>query len=229
MPDFFDTVVARAAGGLSLRPKVRPRLPELFEPPQPFLAEELEVDASDARPDSVAPVLDPVPPVVAPAPQVPPPAATSRAESTTSHVMTPPGPVPSPEIPVSPHVVRPFAEPPPTSRQVPARPLSPAPEVVPLRVERLTGAPVPPVPTAVERASARPTESRRERVRSERQEHARRTGGDRTEPVVRVSIGRLEVHTAPPAAEAERDRAPGRPEPAVSLADFLDRSGPGGR
>lgn len=244
MSDFLDRLAARAIdGGTALTP----RLPSLFEPLQRASimpsADEGEAPAHHRDAAVAAPVV----PSAAPLPREP-----ARAiESVERHAarVAPPdhtaAPVPGRAAASSPHEPRPSPTMMPTSVQsavvarsgtpvVPERPAaSPSPvsprqaRVAPTRQETARTAapngallPAPAPVFAVPRAAPAPSE----RTVAARAAAARAEGrGAATgDPVVHVSIGRLEVRAAPATAAPSRRREEPRPS---SLDDYLRQRG----
>ncbi|MCP2259154.1 hypothetical protein LX15_002855 [Streptoalloteichus tenebrarius] len=227
MADFFDRLVARAVPGAALpegEALVRPRLPHLFERVEPAVFE--PASWPDAPPASRP---APAPPPAPPLPTPPPPddrqapawpgghervvgPEPARSQPDRSHPATS---SPSPPLvvatalraPVAPSSSRPAV------REEPAteRP-SPAPDAVGVLVPPSAPTPVTvsPLWTDERRGPAPPTR---------RAAHARPQ-----ERTVRVTIGRLEVTSGGARGEPITPHQ-GRPEPTVSLEQFLDREG----
>jgi hypothetical protein len=243
MSDFLDRLVARAIdGGTALTP----RLPSLFEPQQraPTMpaAGEGEAPAHHRDTASAAPGM----PIAAPSPREPARAAESVERSAARVVpvdrtaasvparaaaSSPHAPMPPPIMPTPVHsaVV--------DRSSIPARPerqaASPSPvqprrvRVAPARQETArtpasngallpASTPVFAAPRAAPAPSERTVGARSAAARAEGKATA--TG----EPVVHVSIGRLEVRAAPSAAAPSRRRQEPRPS---SLDDYLRQRG----
>jgi hypothetical protein len=229
--DLFDRLLARDAGlGLD-RPRARPRLPEVFEHAGAFAEQDIEVPVAPppARP---APAEPPAP--VEPSVPAETPALVQFLERSVVHRIEerrrPAGPAPV----AFPQIVERMTE--RVVEQPGSRPRLPSSAPAPAEVVRETeAAPRQPVPQPVERrwhATGRPAELDRQVARDATQRR-RRDIAARQEPVVQISIGRLEVTAAgagadAPAKPAAGDR-PGRPAAMVSLDDFLARDNGGGR
>ncbi|KWX02092.1 hypothetical protein LI90_3131 [Carbonactinospora thermoautotrophica] len=223
MPDFFDRLVAR--GGLREPAgvaRVRPRLPSLFERPQP---------PAEPTPYQKTPRPRPTASAANPPGARSGPLGERRAEPALvqlvrqpvvyrneQRVVAAPGPTPVPPGPVRPPAV--------------LRPTAPRPTGPPRPAQRITPPAAAPEPRARPKtapAAARPAAARaggrtRRPARPPAREPAparRRQQPPRPERVVHVSIGRLEVRAAAP-GPAPRPR-PGRPAPVVPLDEFLAR------
>lgn len=250
MSDFLDRMATRAIGGDTA---VAPRLPSLFEPHQraPIMSPADEGEMPTQRPEapSATPAVlsaAPLPPVreqaaeLAPrrAPRVtrveravvPVPADASRSMPHETGT-----PVPSTSAPLHPAVEeRPIASS-PVVHPLEVRPPSPTP-LWPRRAtsDRHASPPPPsagsllpeiaPVFATPHAASAPMQPGHEARTRSRSTAVADRPGAT-SEPVVHVSIGRLEVRAAPVAATPSRRRDSPKPS---NLDDYLrERSGKG--
>lgn len=243
MSDFLDRMAARAIGGDAT---LAPRLPSLFEPLQraPIMPS-LDEGEAPARPhdalaaappahDIANPPRSPVParasiepPAahVTPAPRAPLPTPARAATERPRELLQPPPAAASP--------ARASAAEPAATPSVPARPtasLSPLPprqvRVAPARQEAARRAPVPggallPAPSPVFATTPAASASPGPRRTVQAAAHAERAVAT-TEPVVHVSIGRLEVRAAPAAAAPPRRREGPRPG---SLDDYLRQRG----
>jgi hypothetical protein len=244
MSDFIDRLAARAIGGEAA---LAPRLPSLFEPLSraPIMPPPDEGDAP-VRARDADPAVPPAPGIATP-PHSPPHARESteqpaaRAASVERSVL----PTPAPAATVAPHEPMPASLPvaspvrtitadqagaPPTAERPVATPspVSPGPpRMTPARrgpalTPAPTGALLPapaPVFAATGVASVRP-----ERTATARTAAARAENGlaATAEPVVYVSIGRLEVRAAPATAAPTQRREGPRPS---SLDDYLRQRG----
>jgi hypothetical protein len=234
MSDFLDRLAARAIGSETA---LSPRLPSLFEPLQraPIMppADAGEVPAHHRDMASAAPTV----PVAAPAPREPARAAGSvdrtAAPAPARAAANPPRePRPSsPMVPVPvPSVIversgTPVA---PERQTVGSSPLQPRQmHVAPARQETARtpapGGALLPAPASVF-AATRTTPAGSGRTVAARAAAARTEGkaAAAVEPVVHVSIGRLEVRAAPAAAAPSRRREEPRPS---SLDDYLRQRG----
>lgn len=235
-PDFLDRLLARHADpSAARRPdvvRVRPRLPGPFERIEAVRGRDTDQDGQEPLRPVTAPLTERhEEPAARPAPrevlrtehertvvhseraqeasQAPRPAAPLVPEAPPLRPVTSltPGPRPAPEAGrrTSSGRDRVGAVPGPGAAPAPAGPdTSPRPAGT-----------APPRPSAADTAAARD---------AVRQASARRTGrGD--EQVVQVQIGRLEVTAAEPSGgrERPRPRGTGRPQAAVSLAEYLGR------
>lgn len=224
--DLFDRLLARDAGLRLDRPRARPRLPEVFEPGamQPV---EQDVEVPAARPARQAPT-EPSAPVEPPAPAETPALERFLERSVTHRIeererAADPTPVAFPQI-VERMTERVVEQP------VPRSPL-PSPAPAPAETVRETEAApqrlvAPTVAYRWHHATGMPPASGRQGGRDAT--GRRREAAARQEPVVQISIGRLEVtaagSTEPAKPVAER---PGRPPAMVSLEAFLARENGG--
>ncbi|GAB7045617.1 hypothetical protein [Catenuloplanes indicus] len=229
MPDFFDRLAERARGVPAADPSwVRPRLPAAFERAPGLEIQEVEVDAPDGRaePARIPPRVDAPRPVPVPRASEPPAAAAATPPVTVPvsvpvdvPVRPPVLPVPAP-VAVTPvesvveRTVRSAGEAtdselaPVAASPVPSRPDFDLAPLAPLAART-----VPPVPFDARGTAAEPT--------------AARAPAAAAQPVIRVSIGRLEVSAAPEPPRDERRRPVPRPEPRISLDRYLsDREAP---
>jgi len=248
MSDFLDRLAARAIGSETA---LAPRLPSLFEPLQraPIMPLPDQGEAPLHRREA-APAA-PQPPAIAASPRAPaharepgePPAATRVASREPQHaapsaartaavaprepvrplsravppvrtgVAEPVGKPPAPEHPAALHA----PIPPQPSRMVPARK-----EAVPMPAP--TGVLLPAPAPVFAASGAAPTRPERSVAARAAAAQSGRGAASATEPVVHVSIGRLEVRAAPAtAAPAQRREGP-RPS---SLDDYLRQRGKG--
>lgn len=243
MSDFLDRLAARAIGSETA---LMPRLPSLFEPLQrapimpPADVDEAPPDRRDAAPAMRAvPVEAPTSATpastsmqlaaapVAPIEHVVAPASASAAASAAQHA---PAPSIVGERASTPVVDRPAAPPVLARLAMPAPPLPVQPRRTRVAPDRLEAARTPasngallPAPAPVF-AAPRVAPARSGRAVAARAAAARTEGkADAAgEPVVRVSIGRLEVRAAPVAAAPPRRRD--GPQPS-SLDDYLRQRG----
>ncbi|MFI6692838.1 hypothetical protein ACIBLA_13920 [Streptomyces sp. NPDC050433] len=233
-PDFLDRLLARHAPAAAPRPgvaRVRPRLAGPFE-----RIESVRGTAPD--PDEAEPLRPLSTPSPAPRENTAHPAVHEvRTERERSVVRMERAPAPHdaaarPAAPAVPEVslLRPAAPLTPGPRPVPDAARRTAVRGIPQRDTSPHAAPVPippgrdadsPALSTLLRPSAADTAEARDAVR---QAAARRPGRG-TERVVRVQIGRLEVTAAgtPQSGGRQRQRATGRPETTVSLAEYLGR------
>jgi hypothetical protein len=245
MSDFLDRLAARAIGGESM---LAPRLPSLFEPlqPTPIIP---SAEAGDARARDPGKTSErPVTPVVARQPSA---GAVEPIRQNTPHLMSPvraassepasaaaiprdpagpPAPVTSAALRVA-RVER-FAEPVRSEDLSKAQPpLTVQPWTTRIAADQPEAKPAPvagslwPAPEPVfsrPGAPSEPLRSGRATASSSRAAQVGRSSETAGEPVVHVSIGRLEVRAAPSAAAPLR-RRPG-PQPA-SLDDYLRQRG----
>jgi hypothetical protein len=244
MSDFLDRLAARAIGSETA---LSPRLPSLFEPLQraPIMspADAGEVPSHHHDMASAAPAV----PVAAPSPREPARAAGSvepgaarivpvdRAASPAparAAANPPREPMPSsPRVPapVPSVVVEPSGTPVAPERQAVGSPLVQPRQVhvAPARQETARtpapGGALLPAPASVF-AATRTTSAGSGRTVTARAAAARTEGkaAAAVEPVVHVSIGRLEVRAAPAAAAPSRRREEPRPS---SLDDYLRQRG----
>ncbi|MEU1179175.1 hypothetical protein ABZ464_16270 [Streptomyces sp. NPDC005820] len=225
-PDLFDRLLARTGAASrpdAVVPLARPRLAMPFErlPAAAPTETEVEIDAAaPARPETF-----PVPrPTAQAAPQgapAPPASVLSRIERTVRSIET----------------VRTLSAESPRAAQPAAPPvlhsdverLVPAAEAVARAVEqpvdRRPAADMPAPTPSVRTAPAARTGSAalRSVPRSAGEVRRREPQTAPAEPSVQVTIGRLEVTTAPHEPKRERNGRTGRPQPAVGLDAFLDR------
>lgn len=242
MSDFLDRLASRAIGH---EPMLEPRLPSLFEPVQRAPALLPTVDETGARekrrdsatsgepPASSASAASMVPPApIEPVPRVTarrdatsaapqasgePPVATARFVATA----TPPSPRTADEHPTvaatvplpRPHVV-------PAPVQLRERHATPLPAAVAEPARAAVGVLLPPPPSGITASRASESVASLPRAANNRAGHA---GSDSrrslpAEPVVHVSIGRIEVRAAPAVTAAPRVRDAARPG---SLDDYL--------
>ena len=233
MSDFLDRLAARAIGSETA---LSPRLPSLFEPLQrapimpPADAGELPPDRREAAPaihavpvetpTSVAPASTSTQPAAAPVTPIEHVVAAmsaSAAASAAQHASAPSTVgerafTPAVDCPASPSVLERPA--------VPAPPLPVQPRQTRVAPDRQQTARTP----APVFAATRTTPAGSGRTVTARAAAAR-TEGKATaavEPVVHVSIGRLEVRAAPAAAAPSRRREEPRPS---SLDDYLRQRG----
>jgi len=211
MSDFFERLATRSAGLPGSRPRVLPRLAHQFE----------RVGTPEVEPEiAVAPSPRPTSPV----PVVPPPGVVERHTETVHHQreshhstlierqLT--------TVDSSVHRVRERLE----IRQPPL--LVPVPAPVPA-----AAAIQPPEPAGATPVTPQPAPAAAQPVRAwtavakaaSASVPARRAAAPEPERVVHVSIGRVEVKAATPAARAPRPS--GRPSPAVPLEKYLAREG----
>ncbi|MFD9894247.1 hypothetical protein ACFWY9_33275 [Amycolatopsis sp. NPDC059027] len=256
MTDFANRLLGRAGGAT-----IRPLLPTLFEPvtarepeplppmgavspDRPHRTDETET-AAPARPQDASPA-EPLSRMATPAPAaaprepraVPPPSPvaglpiTSRESTVDEHLVVPPGRVPEAPvvagtrtvprempIPLRHSGTRPV---PVTTREM-AEPVS-YPVVAPDR----TVEPRPDEPPDVARNAERPTVPAR---RSRKAAPVARQAEPAAEPVVHISIGRVEVKaTAEPGKNAAPQRKETPKQPVLGLAEYLrERAGGGSR
>ena len=247
MSDFIDRLAARAIGGEAA---LAPRLPSLFEPLQraPVLAMADEGEVS-ARVRDVSPML---PTAAVPPPRPPVPAHELIEPRTARTARTEPAeqarlPLPeravtdAPPAPVLPPrsaaPVRAMAAEPsrvtPVSERTATTPSSVSPResrIAPIRHEAAhpptaTGALLPAPAPVFATTSGLPASSQLGRAAAMRRPRDVPTGRESrtsSEPVVQVSIGRLEVRAAPAAATPPRRRD--GPQPS-SLDDYLRQRG----
>ena len=244
MSDFIDRLAARAIGGEAA---LAPRLPSLFEPlqraPVMAMADEGEVSA---RVRDVSPMLPtaavppPRPPVPAHEPIEPRTARTEPAEQARLPLPecavtdAPPAPLLPPRAAAP---VRAMAAEPsrvtPVSERTATTPSSVSPResrIAPIRHEAAhpptaTGALLPAPAPVFATTSGLPASSQPGRaaaMRHPRDVPAGRASRTSSEPVVQVSIGRLEVRAAPAVATPPRRRD--GPQPS-SLDDYLRQRG----
>ncbi|MDR7275509.1 hypothetical protein [Catenuloplanes atrovinosus] len=223
MPDFFDRLAERAHGVPAADPSwVRPRLPQPFERVTGLEIQEVEVDAP--APSRAAPGGPPAreqvrhvpgaPVVPPPAPAAPPPPVApviAPVVPAASAVVGAPEPAPAAIGEVVETVVE-RAVPVTTGAEQPERTRMTA-STVPAKTDfdpaPLAARRVPPVPFDPRgAATAEPT--------------APRATAAPADPVIRVSIGRLEISAAPPPAERPDRRASRRPDPRISLDSYLN-------
>ncbi|HUW53010.1 MAG TPA: hypothetical protein VMV99_06305 [Rhodanobacter sp.] len=247
MSDFLDRLVGRAIGS---EPLLAPRLPSLFEPLQraPImpLSDDGETSAlqREAVPAStaalaVAPLRSPHAPAIAltdtshaaPAAVAPMAALTPvQVAASTSRTVVPPAPIaaPAPSSVVERSVESP-APPHPAEAFVPLQPVQPRQtriaakqQEAPAPPHSSNGALLPvssPVFGAARTADAPSRSIHAAAIRTLAAQAG--AGSPSGEPVVRVSIGRLEVRAAPAAAPPRRRDGP-RPG---SLDDYLRQRG----
>ncbi|MGN6706159.1 MAG: hypothetical protein ACTHJO_08875 [Rhodanobacter sp.] len=247
MSDFLDRLAARAIGSDAT---LAPRLPSLFEPlPRAPIMPSLDEREAPARPRDASPAR-PVAPNAAPPPRALAPVPESIAPRTARNTPAEHAPLPMPERVAADAPRAPM--PPPPRAAVPVRAMSAEParaasaperaaasspsvsprqsRVAPARQEAvrtpapggaLLPAPVPvfattggtPAPVRPGHAAAMHS------TRNAQADHGNRAG---SEPVVHVSIGRLEVRAAPAAAAPPRRREEAQPS---SLDDYLRQRG----
>lgn len=225
MSDFFARLAGRAADLPVAAPMVRPRLPHLFERPQPMSAESLDVEGFRSRTPE------------------PPPTTEQRTERGRPPAPRPPAlatplrPVQEPHVDdVVRHRTVTNVESVSSVRQVVERllltqapTLVPPPLVAPTRIapdskpaDRPPAAPPPPT-----RARAAETSRRTVAMPVERADlAAARSRSPEPERVVHISIGRLEVLGNRPTPRKPGSRTE-RPAPLLPLNDYL--TGEGGR
>jgi hypothetical protein len=246
--DFLARLAARAIGGEAT---LAPRLPSLFEPAPhaPTLPTVDDGAAATARhatapADDASPAAEPLrppralppmqddalrqTPVAQPATRLPPPAAapvSDRAMPVTAHAAPPA--TPTPALPAvarhaAPRPAPAHAEPPAAAPVLPRQT-----RIAPSRIEAASppGGSLLPPPTPVfaapRSAPARDRSDHAATIRPRPAAAANRTPAT-SEPVVHVSIGRLEVRAAPAAATPPRRRVEPRP---ASLDDYLRQRG----
>jgi len=243
MSDFLDRLALKAIGGDGL---LAPRLPSLFEPAAAApviapMASAVETTAGNHAPvrDDIPPSptasrpelrsLDGTPPKTPPVAAIPPPAA-DRPPSVTAPVaeLVPPAPRPPHrdddrpiESPVR-HTDHSLAPQPAPRRQVqagPRHPTIPWPSRPPRGALLASASPVFAAPRSFTSAGAPDTRAGNARSRAALASGPTQGAG---EPVVHVSIGRLEVRAAPAAASPSRHRDQPRP---TSLDDYLRQRG----
>lgn len=246
MSDFLDRLAARAIGSDAT---LAPRLPSLFEPlpraPLMTMADEGEAsarvrDAGPMPPAAAAAVPPPRPPLPAHGSIEPRTARTTPAEQVSSQLperaptMAPPAPVP-PSRAATP--ARAMIAEPSRATSVPERAQATPPHVSP-RASRIASSrheaahpptavgallPAPAPVFATTSGPAAPAQhGRAAALRHPRDMQAGRESRTSREPVVHVSIGRLEVRAAPAAAAPPRRRD--GPQPS-SLDDYLRQRG----
>ena len=243
MSDFLDRLAARAIGSETA---LSPRLPSLFEPLQraPIMppADAGEVPAHHRDMASAAPVV----PVAASSPREPARAAESMERSAARVVPVDRTAAPAParaaaNLPHEPRPSSPIAPAPvpsvversgtpvaPERQAVGSSPVQPRQvHVAPARQETARtpapGGALLPAPAPVFAATRTTPEGSGRTVAA--RDAAARTGGKAAatvEPVVHVSIGRLEVRAAPAAAAPSHRREEPRPS---SLDDYLRQRG----
>ncbi|GAB3417821.1 hypothetical protein [Flindersiella endophytica] len=228
--DLFDRLLARDAGRRLDRTPARPRLPEVFQPGA-FTEQPVEVTAAppSARPERAERTGQ-----EEPATSGEPPALVRLLRQEATHRIEQRERVVEPAPVAFPQIVERLTE------RVVERPgpRAPGPAGSPALVEvvrELDGGGEPPRPVAApaERrwsSAGAPTEAGR-RIGGE-PSPVRHSAVARQEPVVQISIGRLEVTAAGSAGEAAKPAAaerPARPAATVSLDAFLARESGGGR
>ncbi len=244
MSDFLDRLAARAIGSETV---LAPRLPSLFEPLQrapimplveageapsqhreatpPIVAQPTEASARSAHPTALAP---PAPSRIVPVEPMPPP-TPARSTTSTSRGLVQPGPVDNGRVssPVVERAVLPGSSAPPTVAIPPLRvpprqsriaPDRHAPASSPQGVLLPSSAPV----FASSRAVPAPARSGQAVALRPRNAQSGSRNEGISEPVVHVSIGRLEVRAAPVVAASPRRRD--GPQPG-SLDDYLRQRG----
>ena len=220
MPDLFARLAARAQDLPGATPRVRPRLPHLFERPQPVVPEPEPTAAvpwvprAEAGRQPAALALDrepparrgPEPPSPSRRPAAVPEETVVRRRTVTAveSVMSVRRVLERIDLPARPLLLPPMAAP-----AAPAPPPAPG------------GGPEPASSPASGRAAVRAATA----VRVEPVAAPPRRTPPRAERVVHVTIGRLEVRAGTPAPRPPA--RPGRPAPAVPLGDYL--AGEGGR
>jgi hypothetical protein len=243
MSDFIDRLAARAIGGDTA---LAPRLPSLFEPLSraPLMAMAGEGEAP-ARPRDASPAPAAAPNAV-PVPRVPTHARESTEPAAARTVPMPRVPPPAPERvavdaprapPSPPHAASPArgkvtdhatAVPTPARATATPSPLSPRQSRVASARPETASTPAPngallpsplPVFTATSALSTRSERTATARTATVRAENRAATT---SEPVVHVSIGRLEVRAALAVATPPRRRD--GPQPS-SLDDYLRQRG----
>jgi hypothetical protein len=211
MPDFFHRLAARAAGLPSSQPRALPRLAHPFE--RAVVAQETEpVAASLSRPAASAPPV--IPPVV-----VERHTETVRHERESQQSTVVERHLTTMDSSVH-HVLERLevAQPP---LLVPVAPPAPAP-VAAVLIQ-------PPEPAGATPVASQPAPAVAQPVRAwtavakAASVPARRAAAPEPERVVHVSIGRVEVKAAAPAARPPRST--GRVAPAVPLEKYLAREG----
>jgi hypothetical protein len=245
MPDFFDRLVGRGAPdaggpGPGGPPRVRPRLPGPFE--------RMDALGGDTGIRTVHEERTAAPPVTGPAGPVPPPAPTPIGDRRTARPATPGelrlpaavreqlydsrlaprAPAASLLMPPAAPAVRPAERPGPrTAAPRDDRgpgPAGPANRQAPAPAAALPAAPARPVPAG---PGPRPAAGRRSPAGNADPAGSRGGGQRPPERVVHVSIGRLEVKAAGPAARAQdrpgRTDRPRRPAPVLGLSEYLSR------
>lgn len=250
----MSRILARVLGDPAGPTPVRPRLPTLFEPGLDLVPEQEDIAAAAARPDGspsprpeparapddLAPGRPPVPGDRASAGQ---PAAEHRPLAASSPSGGPAGPVRRSLPPGAPPPDGAAASRPGGARQAhPVRPesaLAPArPPAIPTAAVRPVSAdgaarairPAPPAGPAPAAAAVRvPVHPRQlpdgDQAAPRRPATRAARGGASAEPVVHISIGRVEIRA--PRADAPRAERPARqPRPAApDLSEYLQRRG----
>lgn len=244
MSDFLDRLAARAIGGEST---LAPRLPSLFEPLQRAPAMPLADEGEAPAPRRDAGAAAPAVPIATPSPRELA-RATEPAERIAASVAPADRmatPVPARAVASSPH--EPMA--PPRIMPTPAHSAVAEQSVTPVALERPVASPSPvpprqvrvaPTPQETARAPApngvllpapvpvfampraAPARSERNVAAQTAAARAESKAAVAAEPVVHVSIGRLEVRAAPAAAAPPRRRD--GPQPS-SLDDYLRQRG----
>jgi hypothetical protein len=243
MSDFLDRLAARAIGSETA---LAPRLPSLFEPLQcaPVMpladAGEVPPDRREAAPaihavpvetpTSAAPASTSAQPAAAPVTPIEHVVAAMSASAAASAAQHASAPSTVGERAFTPAVDRPASPSALARPAVPAPPLPVQPRQTRVAPDRQETARTPasngallPAPAPVF-AATRTTPARSERTVAARAAAARTEGriDAASEPVVHVSIGRLEVRAAPAAAAPPRRRD--GPQPG-SLDDYLRQRG----
>ncbi|WNL45678.1 hypothetical protein RKE25_20055 [Dyella sp. BiH032] len=245
MSDFLDRVAARSVGG---SPTLSPRLPSWFEPPRDTPAA-LTVDDAEAKPRPMAapPHATEAPPATATPRGLPAPASASPLRTAMPSLRprempsekraaaaergAPPAPVPDPTKRLVETVLRRIehvGDRAQEARHVPVKAVSERP-AMPTPPSSASPAEAPLLVPPREPVFASPAKGDERTAppgRSQQLQDGANGSHARAEPVVQVSIGRLEVRAAPVAApSASRRREGARP---ASLDDYL-RQLPGGR
>jgi hypothetical protein len=216
--DYLDRLVARALG---VEPAVRPRLPSRFERVVPDAAVDPTEPAVDPRPAAHR-LAPPVRNTLAGAPDAAAAASTERptVSRATGPAAVPPdrlerAPAGSPVARAAPEEVRQ-----PTARsEAAAGPMTPAPTAAPSPAEGLPPA-VRPQPLVTLSPVAQRRAARSPAVAVEAPPRA-------ATPVVRVTIGRVEVRAAPPPREVRAARS--APGPRLTLDAYLRQRDEGKR
>ncbi|CAM5610463.1 putative protein OS=Rhodanobacter lindaniclasticus OX=75310 GN=B1991_13775 PE=4 SV=1 [Rhodanobacter lindaniclasticus] len=241
MSDFLDRLAARAIGSETM---LAPRLPSLFEPLQraPLLSSVDDVAAPSRRAAAperhTVPVAEPLRPsqAVTPLPPASPCAASLECAAAPMQTVAtapapPPASLPSPAVAATRVVEWAEVSPSRTSRPTEAAPVTPrqvrvAPEHIETAPAPARGALVPdPAPVfAASRATAAPARYTAAARHAQAAQIAQTASHHvaASEPIVHVSIGRLEVRAAPAAVPAPRRRD--GPQPS-SLDDYLRQRG----